>query len=93
MKPWCKKNQKEENIGLTRLRDGRYVRIHCKDFQGEGAWGEVISPERALDEIEASGNTSLLGRKKYAELKALSHKKFIKDYVEALIKRVMLYYK
>jgi hypothetical protein len=63
--------------GLTKLRDGRYVLIHGTQWQGEKDWAEIISPEQALQEILKSGNTELLGTKKFAELKKLYEEKYL----------------
>ena len=61
--------------GLTKLRDGRFVLIHGSQWQGAKGWAEIISPEQALHEILASGNTELLNKKKFAELKKLHKEK------------------
>lgn len=63
--------------GLTKLRDGRYVLIHGTQWQGEKDWAEIISPEQALQEILKSGNTELLGTKKFAGLKKLYEEKYL----------------
>ena len=63
--------------GLTKLRNGRFVLIHGSQWQGEKGWAEIISPEQALHEILASGNTELLNKKKFAELKKLYKEKHL----------------
>lgn len=63
--------------GITKLRDGRYVLIHGTDWQGERDWAEIVSPEQALQEILRSGNTELLNKKKFAELKKLYEEKYL----------------
>lgn len=63
--------------GITKLRDGRFVIIHGTDWQGEKDWAEVVSPEQALQEILKSGNTELLNKKKFVELKKLYEEKYL----------------
>jgi hypothetical protein len=45
--------------GLTQLESGEYVLIHGTQWQGERDYAEIISPERAVKEIIASGNHEL----------------------------------
>ena len=63
--------------GITKLRDGRFVLIHGTDWQGERDWAEIVSPEQALQEILRSGNTELLNKKKFVELKKLYEEKYL----------------
>jgi len=65
--------------GLTKLKDGRYVLIHGSDYEGERDYGEIISPQRALQEILKSGNTELLKLKKFKELKELYDKTMVDE--------------
>lgn len=67
------------HLGLTKLKDGRYVLIHGTDWQGEKDWAEIISPEQALQEILKSGNTELLETKKFRELKKLYEESFVDE--------------
>jgi hypothetical protein len=46
--------------GITKLKNGQYVLIHGSDWQGEDSYGEIISPERAIQEILKSGDEDLL---------------------------------
>jgi len=48
--------------GLTRLKDGRFVLIHGTQWEKERDWAEVISDERALQEILKAGNNELLSK-------------------------------
>lgn len=51
------------HLGLTKLKDGRFVLIHGTQWEGERDYGEIISAERALQEVLEAGNDELL--KKY----------------------------
>jgi len=56
--------------GLTQLVDGRFVLIHGTQWQGERDWAEIISKDRAIQEILKSGDEDLLdkyGLRKEAE--------------------------
>jgi len=48
------------HLGLTQLRDGRFVLIHGTQWQGERDWAETISEEEAIQRILSSGNEDLL---------------------------------
>lgn len=65
--------------GLTRLEDGRYVLIFGSDWQGVEDYAEVISSEKALQEILKSGDLDLLDeldlRERY-EQKLVKEKKY-----------------
>ena len=57
--------------GLTKLRkSGDYVLIHMSQWQGARDWAEIITPNRAVDEILFSGNTELLD--KYPDLQEIA---------------------
>ena len=57
--------------GLTKLRkSGDYVLIHMSQWQGAKDWAEIITPNRAVDEILFSGNTKLLN--KYPDLQEIA---------------------
>ena len=58
--------------GITKLKDGSYVLIHSSQWQGSTSWAEVISPERAVQEILEAQATELFDEKKFAELKELA---------------------
>lgn len=59
------------HLGITKLRDGRFVLIHGSQWQSERSSAEVVSAETALDAILRSGNTAILEEKKFKELKEL----------------------
>jgi len=60
-----------EHKGLTKLKkSGDYVLIHMSQWQGARDWAEIITPNRAVDEILFSGNTKLLD--KYPDLKEIA---------------------
>ena len=46
--------------GLTQLEDGRLVIIYGSDWQGTKDYGEIISKEKAIQEIVDSENEELL---------------------------------
>lgn len=50
------------HLGLTRLRDGRFVLIHGTQWQGESVWAEVIDESQALQEILKAENDELLDK-------------------------------
>ncbi|WP_232230207.1 hypothetical protein [Bacillus sp. J37] len=62
-------------MGITKLKDGRYVLIYGTQWQGEKDYGRVVSPEEALHEILKSHNTELLTLKKFKDLKTLAEEK------------------
>jgi len=55
--------------GLTQLDDGRFVLIHGTDWQGERDSAEIITAERAVQEILRSTNTDLFDE--YPELQEI----------------------
>ena len=59
------------HLGITKLRDGRYVLIHGTQWEGEKDVAYVVSPEEALQAILKSDNGELLDTKKFRELKDL----------------------
>lgn len=63
------------HLGITKLKDGRYVLIYGTQWQGEKDYGRVVSPEEALHEILKSHNTELLTLKKFKDLKTLAEEK------------------
>lgn len=46
--------------GLTKLRNGQLVLIHSSQWQGDEDKAEIISEQRAVQEILKSGNDKLL---------------------------------
>lgn len=67
------------HLGITQLRDGRYVLIHGTEWQGERDWAEVVSDERALQEILFSDNEQLLEEQRFARLKDLATKTLVPE--------------
>ena len=78
---WDGKNYSSGGVGrhkgITQLENGEYVLIFGTDWSGEKDWAKVISAERALQEILASGNISLLDE--FPEIKELAEKTLIKE--------------
>ena len=62
--------------GLTRLEDGRYVLIFGSDWQGVEDYAEVISSEKALQEILKSGDLDLLDE---FDLREMYEQKLVKE--------------
>ncbi|MBJ6360893.1 hypothetical protein ACFOQM_06215 [Paenibacillus sp. GCM10012307] len=60
------------HLGITRLRDGRYVLIHGTQWQGERDWAEVVTDKQALQAILRSGNDEVLELPLFAKLKELA---------------------
>jgi len=65
------------HLGLTKLRDGRYVLIHGTQWQGESDYAEVITAEQAIQEILQADAVELFD--KYPELKELSESTLIEE--------------
>jgi len=64
--------------GLTRLKkSGKYVLIHGTQWQGERDTAEVISPEKAVQEILSSGNEELFD--KFPELRKIADEELDSD--------------
>ncbi len=59
------------HLGITKLRDGRYVLIHGTDWEGQRDYGEIVSRKEALDAILKAGCDELLETQKFRELKEL----------------------
>lgn len=69
------------HLGITQLRDGRYVLIHGTQWQGCSDWAETVTDEEALQAILKSGNAELLDKPKFKRLKDLSTMKLIPEAV------------
>lgn len=67
------------HLGITKLRDGRYVLIRGTQWTGERDYAWIATDEEALDAILQSDNTELLERKKFARLKDLAAKRLIPE--------------
>lgn len=50
----------ERHLGITRLRDGRYVLIHGTQWQGESPTAEVVTDQEALNAILRTGHDEML---------------------------------
>jgi hypothetical protein len=48
------------HLGITRLKDGRYVLIHGSQWQNESDWAEVIDENEAIQQVLKSGDEDLL---------------------------------
>lgn len=62
------------HLGVTRLKDGRYVLIHGTQWQGERDTAEIVSPDQALQAIMKSEQFELLDLKRFVDLKTLYEK-------------------
>lgn len=69
------------HLGITQLRDGRYILIHGTQWEGERDWAEVVTDEEALQAILKSGNEQLLEQTRFRRLKELAAKKLIPELV------------
>ncbi|MCM3699174.1 hypothetical protein [Paenibacillus macerans] len=69
------------HLGITQLRDGRYVLIHGTQWDGERDWAEVVTDERALQAVLKSGNDHLLDQPRFRRLKELASRRLISEYV------------
>ena len=67
------------HLGITKLRDGRYVLIVGSQWQGSTDYGYVVSAEEALQEILKSGNSKLLDTKKFKELKEVYKQMMVEE--------------
>ncbi len=65
------------HLGLTQLEDGRYVLIHGSQWQGERNYGEIITPEQAVQEIFKSGNNKLF--EEFTELDNLRKQNMLRE--------------
>jgi len=65
--------------GLTKLKNGNYILIHGTQWQGERDYAEVISKERALQEILDSKNIELLDELRFSELNELMNETLIEE--------------
>lgn len=69
------------HLGITQLRDGRYVLIHGTQWEGERDWAEVVTDERALQAVLKSGNDHLLDQPRFRRLKEMASRRLISEYV------------
>lgn len=65
------------HLGITRLKDGRYVLIHGSNWQGSRDYAEVLTDEEALNAIISIGHTELLEKKKFEPIKKLYEEKYL----------------
>lgn len=57
---WCRGTGR--HLGLTRLKDGRFVLVHGTQWEGERPYAEIISEDQALQEILKADNDELLAK-------------------------------
>lgn len=69
------------HLGITQLRDGRYVLIHSTQWQGERDWAEVVTDQVALQAILKSGNDYLLEQSRFRRLQTLAAESLIAEVV------------
>lgn len=67
------------HLGITKLRDGRFVLIHGTQWQGERDTARVVSNEEALQEILRTGHEELLEENKFSALKKLAETTLIQE--------------
>lgn len=60
-----------EHLGITRLKDGRFVIINGTDWQGQRDTAHIASKEDALAAVIRSGNEELMQKYFAAEVKKL----------------------
>jgi hypothetical protein len=56
------------HLGITKLKDGSWVLIHGSQWQGSRDYGEIVTPEEALQAILRNGHEDLLEGKRFAPL-------------------------
>lgn len=64
------------HLGLTVLKDGRFVLIHGTQWQGERDHAEVVSADEALQAVLRTGSSELLESPRFKALKALYDERF-----------------
>lgn len=69
------------HLGITQLRDGRYVLIHGTQWDGCRDWGEVVSDSQALQAIIKSGNSELMELPRFRRLKELAEQTLLQECV------------
>jgi len=57
--------------GIAKLKDGNYVIVHGSQWQGDRAYGEIVSKEEALQAIIRSGALELFDDPRFRELKPM----------------------
>jgi len=65
------------HLGITKLKDGRFVLIHGTQWQGRQDYAEVVSDLYALQEIIRTGHEEILEKKKFSKLKELYEKEML----------------
>ncbi|HAZ38146.1 MAG TPA: hypothetical protein DCY71_09940 [Clostridiaceae bacterium] len=70
------------HLGITKLKDGKYVLIHGTDWEGERDYAEIATDAEALDAIVTTGHTELLEKKKFEPLKKLYEEKYSNQEIE-----------
>lgn len=71
------------HLGITSLKDGRYVLIHSSNYVGDEDRARIVDNETALQAILASGyEEKMLGYKQFEPLKELMKKTLIEEYCD-----------
>lgn len=63
------------HLGITKMKDGRYVLIHGTQWLGEKDYGELVSEEQAIQAILKTQHIELFKTKKFKQLKAIALEK------------------
>lgn len=69
------------HLGITQLRDGRYVLIHGTQWQGCRDWAEVVTDQEALQAVLKSSNEQLLELPRFKKLQELAKSSLISEIV------------
>ncbi len=64
------------HLGLTVLKDGRFVLIHGTQWQGERDHAEIVSADEALQDVMRTNSLELLKSARFKALKQLYDEKY-----------------
>ena len=67
------------HMGITRLKDGRYVLIYISQWQGERDSAEIVSDEEALEAILRTGHEELLDEPRFHRLRELAESTLVEE--------------
>lgn len=70
------------HLGITKLRDGRFVLIHGTQWDSESNYGVVVSDREALNAILTADREDLLEEKRFEPLKTLAEEILILEHEE-----------
>jgi len=70
------------HLGITVLKDGRFVLIHGTQWQGERSHAEIVPAEEALRAIIRTDSTELLESPRFKALQELYNEKFSNQELE-----------